>query len=175
MYTYLLLIFLLFPFSLYSQSNKDSTTIVDSASVNSKKPFVMTKSPTGAIVRSLAFPGWGQWYVERYWKAPLFIGATAFTITNVVVSHNRYTTKQQEFDNSTNTLQKSVLLQQKENYRNQRDLFTFFTVLIYGIGAIDAYTDAHLFDFTVENLSYGKITPYTGTNGQVGLTMILEF
>ena len=44
------------------------------------------KSTTGAILRSLALPGWGQIYVEHYWRAPIFFaGATTlwyFVIDN---------------------------------------------------------------------------------------------
>jgi hypothetical protein len=158
-----------FPYLLFSQTPTDSTEVTE------KKKYVMTKSPTGAIYRSIALPGWGQWYVERYWKAPLFFGATAFTITNVIVQHNRFTTRQQEFDNSTNPIEKSVLLQQKENNRNQRDLFSFFTLLIYGVAAIDAYTDAHLFDFTVTDNAKISTTPYLGFNNDIGLRFVVEF
>lgn len=161
-----LLLWFVLPMSLLSQEPSDSTS--------EKKPFTMTKSPTGAIVRSIAFPGWGQWYVERYWKAPLFLGATAFTITNVIYQHNQFTTRQREYDTTTNQFAKSILLQQKENSRNQRDLFAFFTLLIYGVGAIDAYTDAHLFDFTVSDNSKVTILPYMGSN-DIGFRFTVEF
>lgn len=161
-----LLLWLFLPLSLLSQEPSDSTT--------EKKPFTMTKSPTGAIVRSIAFPGWGQWYVERYWKAPLFLGATAFTITNVIYQHNQFTTRQREYDTTTNQFARSILLQQKENSRNQRDLFAFFTLLIYGVGAIDAYTDSHLFDFTVSDNSKVTILPYMGSN-DIGFRLTVEF
>lgn len=163
-----LLLLSLFPYLLFCQESVDSTVIVE------KKTYVMTKSPTGAIYRSIALPGWGQWYVERYWKAPLFFGATAFTITNVIVQHNRFTTRQREFDTTTNQFAKSILLQQKENSRNQRDLFAFFTLLIYGVTAIDAYTDAHLFDFTVTENSKVNILPYMGSN-DIGLRFVVRF
>jgi hypothetical protein len=166
MKTLFYLLWFVLPLSLLSQEPSDSTT--------EKKPFTMTKSPTGAIVRSIAFPGWGQWYVERYWKAPLFLGATAFTITNVIYQHNQFTTRQREFDTTTNQFAKSILLQQKENSRNQRDLFAFFTLLIYGVGAIDAYTDAHLFDFTVSENSKVNVLPYMGSN-DIGFRFTLEF
>ena len=164
-----LLLLSLFPYLLFSQESVDSTVIVE------KKTYVMTKSPTGAIYRSIALPGWGQWYVERYWKAPLFFGATAFTITNVIYQHHQFTTKQQAFDNTTNPIEKSILLQQKENSRNQRDLFAFFTLLIYGVAAIDAYTDAHLFDFTVTENTKISTTPYLGFNNDIGLRFVVRF
>lgn len=160
-------LWLILPLSLLSQEPSDST--------NEKRPFTMTKSPTGAIVRSIAFPGWGQWYVERYWKAPLFLGATAFTITNVIYQHNQFTSRQREYDTTTNQFAKSILLQQKENSRNQRDLFAFFTLLIYGVGAIDAYTDAHLFDFTVSDNSKVTVLPYLGFNNDIGFRFTVEF
>lgn len=31
------------------------------------------KSTTGAVLRSLALPGWGQYYTKNYWKAAAFV------------------------------------------------------------------------------------------------------
>ena len=41
-------------------------------------------------------------------------------------------------------------------YRDQRDLFTIYMGITYLLQLVDAYVDAHLFDFTVqENYQFG--------------------
>jgi len=49
----------------------DTTDKIPNAT-KSDSVIVARKSPIGAMLRSLAIPGWGQVYVHQYWKAPLF-------------------------------------------------------------------------------------------------------
>jgi len=120
------------------------------------KQVLMKKSPTTAVLLSLACPGLGQLYVESYWKAPLFFGAAA-TLTGMIIWYNsKFLDERDAADKivdktSTEYLQ---LKASREFYRDNRDQSALFLLGVYVLAAVDAYTGAHLFDFNVdENLS----------------------
>lgn len=140
----------------------------------SQENFRMQKSPTGAVVRSLIIPGWGQFYVEQYWKAPLFLGAAGALTYFIIDNHNKYSTRQGRYDElfsigdnrtSSETSEMEFLKRQKEAYRNIRDQYAMYLFGVYVIGAVDAYAGAHLFDFDVDdNLAiYLLPDPFTGS------------
>ncbi|ROL61127.1 hypothetical protein D9V86_07390 [Bacteroidetes/Chlorobi group bacterium ChocPot_Mid] len=118
----------------------------------SKKTYVMTKSPTTAVLLSLLLPGAGQLYNESYWKAPLFLGATGVLTYLILDNHNKYSDEQNKYDKMSasdpNRSQSKVI---KEYYRDQRDQDIFYLSGVYIFAAVDAYVGAHLFDFNVSD------------------------
>jgi hypothetical protein len=130
------------------------------------KKFEMQKSPTGAIIRSLILPGWGQYYVESYWKAPLFLGAAGTCAYFIIDNNNKFKAKQTEIDKLSaidpTNYKISFLKKQREVYRDNRDQSAFFLAGVYLLATIDSYVGAHLFDFNVnDNLSL-NLTPKQG-------------
>ncbi len=120
--------------------------------------FEMKKSPTGAILRSLALPGWGQYYVESYWKVPLFLGAAGTCTYFIIDNNNSFNEKQKQIDkallNNPNDPNITLYKLQRETYRDNRDQAAFFLAGVYLLSAVDAYVGAHLFDFDVsDNIS----------------------
>jgi hypothetical protein len=114
----------------------------------------MTKSPTEALLKSI-IPGWGQIYVESYWKAPIFFGGAAYCVTLAIVQGTRFDSTESQY-NKLDASQKanvfgSFLLRQREFYRDTRDAFIIAAAAVWAISAIDAYTGAHLFDFDVSD------------------------
>jgi len=108
--------------------------------------FVMQKSPWGAVARSAILPGLGQFYNESYWKIPVIWGVSALFISGWVYNNNLYNDYKDLFiENGNNTY-----LSYRDFYRDQRDNFTIYLVLLYMLNLVDAYVDAHLYDFTVE-------------------------
>lgn len=91
------------------------------------------KNPTGAMLRSLALPGWGQFYNAQYWKAALVVAGEAAIIASAVYYHNLYkdatTTDAQEF------------------YLDQRNVRFWWLGAAILISMLDAYVDAHLYNF----------------------------
>lgn len=91
------------------------------------------KNPTGAMLRSLALPGWGQFYNQQYWKAALVVAGEAAIIASAVYYHNLYkdatTTDAQEF------------------YLDQRNVRFWWLGAAILISMLDAYVDAHLYNF----------------------------
>jgi len=101
----------------------------DSAARKSKKK----KSPTGAMVRSILIPGWGQFYNGKYFKA-----AAVFAIETGIVASAIYLNRLAE-DSKTD--------ENRAYYLDQRNLRYWWLLLAKLLSMLDAYVDAHLADF----------------------------
>lgn len=106
----------------------------------------MQKSPWGAVLQSAVLPGLGQIYNESYWKAPLIWGIAGWFVYNWIDNNNLYK------DNRTLFLEtgESIYKLRRDFYRDQRDNFTIYFVFLYFLNLVDAYVDAHLYDFNVQ-------------------------
>jgi hypothetical protein len=140
-----LIIKIVFIFIIYSgMSIAQDETIITPDEPDTQ--FVMQKSPWGAVLRSMAIPGWGQLYNESYIKAVIVWGLGGWLAYNWVINNNEY-----NYYNDLFRLQGNEIYRRYRTfYRDQRDLFTIYLSLTYLLNLVDAYVDAHLFDFTVE-------------------------
>jgi hypothetical protein len=117
--------------------------------------FVMSKSPWGAVLRSAVIPGLGQIYNESYLKAVVVWGAGAWLVYNWVDNNNLYRDYQNIYNSTPEDSRlKPIYRNYREFYRDNRDLFTIYLGIAYVLQLVDAYVDAHLFDFTVEEDFY---------------------
>ena len=126
------------------QDSLSSVQITDSLNTNDSV-FVMQKSPMGAVLRSALIPGWGQFYNESYWKVRVVWGALGWFVYGWIESNNNYTDYRDKY--LLSGLQRDLSV--REFYKDQRDLFAVYIGLTYFLNLIDAYVDAHLFDFEV--------------------------
>jgi hypothetical protein len=140
----------------------------------------MTKSPSEALWKSV-IPGWGQYYNEEYWKAPILFGAAVGLGGLIYYFNGEYNSYSDQLEAATRTgtkipienandlgdtyypIKKNVLTDlqirqlkgNKELNRDNRDMMAFYLLGVYVISAVDAYVGAHLYDFNVdEDLSY---------------------
>lgn len=115
----------------------------------------MTKSPSTAVLYSLLLPGLGQVYTEEYWKVPLFTGTAAIAAWQFFKNNADFNTTSDLYDaalaNGADPNVTSLLLRQREAYRDNRDLAGVIFLVTYGLAAVDAYVGAHLFDFDVSD------------------------
>lgn len=127
--------------SVFSQNDSNSTQPqnVDSA-------FIPSKSPLTAVLMSAIIPGAGQIYNESYWKAPLIWGISGWLIYNWIDNNKLY----KSYADLYNVSQNENFRRLRNFYRDQRDLFSIYMGLTYVMNLVDAYVDAQLFDFTVE-------------------------
>lgn len=134
-----LLVFV-FPLSTLMQADfvfaqKPDSTIVetltqsDSVSTDSSK----TKSPRGAMLRSIFVPGWGQFYNGKWFKGIVIAGTEIGLVANAVIQ-NQYAV------NSTTLLE-------REFYVNNRNLSFWWLAGAILYSAVDAYVDAQLYHF----------------------------
>jgi len=138
-------------FFIYSSVNFSQ---VDTSSLSSQKNnidsvFIMTKSPWGAVLRSALIPGFGQIYNESYWKAPIIWGLAGWFIYNWNDLNNLYKDNQELYKLNN----QSIYRIRRDFYRDQRDKFAIYLGLLYFLNLVDAYVDAHLFDFFIDTNS----------------------
>jgi hypothetical protein len=91
------------------------------------------RSPRGAMLRSLAVPGWGQYYNRQPLKAALAFGAEVGLITAAIY-----------WNHKANGTDDEELEFYYKNNRNTANWFLLGTVLF---SMLDAYVDASLADF----------------------------
>lgn len=141
------------------------------------KPF--KPDPNKAVLYSAIFPGLGQIYNRKYWKLPLIYGGFVglyyaiswngryyndytkaykaimseyprsdanFAIWGSFISGN---VKVTEITDAQITSYKTRFRNKRDSYRRYRDLSIIGAVALYGLCMIDAYVDAHLFDFDI--------------------------
>lgn len=128
-----------------------TTDSLDTNPILSDSGFVMQKSPMGAMLRSAVLPGWGQFYNESYWKIPIVWGVSAWFIylwtdrnDNYQLYKDLYNKSLSESSNGNSQYKRA-----RDFYRDDRDLYAIYIGLTYFLNLIDAYVDAHLFDFDV--------------------------
>ena len=117
------------------------------------KKFRMKKSPWVAVGLSALLPGAGQFYNKSYWKVPVLLGLTAYLGYQFYDNDKKYRDYRDQYAASQNdTLPEgdNVLKYYREFYFNQRNDFVWYFVIVYVVNLVDAYIDAHLFDFNVK-------------------------
>lgn len=139
----LIFIIILFAEFSYSQIIENNYSTESSSDTT----FQMTKSPWGAVARSAIIPGWGQFYNESYWKIPIIWGTAAWFVYNWIDNDKLYNDYKSLYQTTENEYYRRL----RNFYRDQRDNFTIYMGLLYLLNLIDAYVDAHLFDFNVQD------------------------
>jgi hypothetical protein len=135
-----ILISIILPLNLYPQDKDTLSTPEKTDTV-----FIMQKSPWGAVLRSAVIPGWGQFYNESYWKIPVVWGFAGWFIYNWINTNDKYITNRDIYIQTD----EDIYRRRRDFYRDQRDNFAIYLALTYLLNLVDAYVDAHLFDFTV--------------------------
>ena len=177
------------------QAQKDSTLVKN---IQIKKEIVLAQgvynplSPAKAAFYSAIFPGMGQIYNKKYWKAPIVWGALAIP-TYFYLDNNseykRYRTAfrlrkngfQDEFtlDDGSELLSLEGLERAQEQLRENRDLSLLSAVILYALQIVEASVNAHLLQFNIDdNLSFKPtITPENMNFAEtaVGFTLKYDF
>jgi hypothetical protein len=134
-----------------------------------------TKSPTGALLRSVAFPGWGQFYNKNYLKAGLVFGVETTFLVLMVIDWDRMNEHKKLFDSLPEDHQdKSWEYEQYKFYKDRKNLYLWSTLTTVFISMFDAYVDAHLYNFDKEMERIGlELHPQPGK--ELGLRLSFNF
>ena len=154
-------------FSSQGFAQKDSlnikTTKKTVASINEFNPL----APSKAAFYSAVFPGMGQIYNKKYWKAPIVWAGMATSTSIYLFNNNEYKRYRRAFrqresglqdeftlDNGTEVISRNGLISAQRTLRNNRDLSLLATVLVYVLQIVEASVNAHLLQFdTSDQLS----------------------
>ncbi len=109
------------------------------------------RSPSGALFRSVAFPGWGQFYNKKYLKAALVFLGEGSLMAGAAVEWRRMNEHKKSFEAlpDTNPL-KTFEFNQYQYHKDNRNLFLWWTAGVIFISMWDAYADAQLSSFEKE-------------------------
>jgi len=158
---------------LHEKFSSDSVIKKDTAGIKDIGKFKMTKSPLKAVLFSAVLPGAGQFYNKSYWKIPIIWGIGGYFAFEVVRNNTYYLDYRDRYVDSqtpSNPSGDSRLKTLREFYRDQRDQFIFYFGVLYLINLVDAYVDAHLFDFDVsDRIKLGMIEKGKLVNLKIGL------
>jgi len=127
---------------------------ISRAEDNTVRPL---KSTTGAVLRSLAMPGWGQFYNESYVKAVAFAVVEGTLILSASSQHDqmmRFKTGGDFF--------------REKFYRNNRNKLLWWLTGVVLLSMGDAYVDAHLYHLDVSP----DLSP---EEGKIGITLTRNF
>jgi len=120
-----------------AKNNNQDTLIVESTQSNiqdsHKISEVKTKSPRTAMICSLMFPGLGQLYNGKKFKALVFFGGEIGLLYNSIYLNQKYKESTDDFV--------------KNFYIENRNLSNWWLVGVVLISILDAYVDAHLYSF----------------------------
>jgi hypothetical protein len=128
----------------------DSTALAELALAGKKR------SPTGALWRSFAVPGWGQIYNGEYWKAGGMIAAQAGTLYMAVDNYLVARKYLREAREATDKNIKAEKLARHDDYIVETEFWGWLFVGILTFSMMDAYVDAHLADWDVSDLPADK-------------------
>jgi len=141
-------------------------------------PFVMSKSPLLAMGLSAILPGAGQFYNQSYWKIPIALGLGVYFASEWIRNNNLVKDYRERYAASfTPSLPfgDGSLLALRDFYKDQRDTFAWYFLILYIANVVDAYVDANLYDFDVgDNLSLRVVTcvaPNPGESFRINVTI----
>ena len=148
-------------------------------------------APSKAAFYSAIFPGLGQIYNKKYWKAPIVWGALAIPVYYYQINNrdysrfrNAYRLRQNgltdEFTiNGVETVSTETLETAQEQLRENRDFSILSGIIIYILQIVEASVNAHLMQFnTDDNLTFKPTLiqdPISFDAPTVGLTIKYNF
>ncbi len=163
----------------YCQDTTAITPIImtDSIAVENNKTNKKPK-PKTALYLSLALPGAGQAYNKRWWKLPLVYGAIGGVIYAIDYNTRNYNQfkdalnlKRQDMPHAfTGTFldNERALLVRRNYFDKNRQLSYIGLVAVYGLQAIEAFVDAHLKNFDIDEDISIRIKPTIDTFDPTG-------
>jgi hypothetical protein len=125
----------------------DTVYEADSLQLEVREP----KSPTRALLYAMVLPGLGQAYNGKYWKIPIVWGALGVSAYAIHFNTQNYEAAVRDFLLNESDDDRIV-----RGWRRNMELSYIVTILIYGLQMLDAYVDANLYTWDVnDNLSMG--------------------
>lgn len=162
-------LFMLFLFSFASAfAQKSERVLSDTSQALAKsQPGFFGYGPDGApipkktLVYSLILPGMGQAYNRRWWKLPFVYGAVGGVVYAIDFNQSQYRRlrtalelklNDQEHEFTGTALDNAnALRSNRDTYDRYTQLSYMATLLVYGVIAIEAFTDAHLQNFDISD------------------------
>ncbi|WP_396589434.1 DUF5683 domain-containing protein [Allomuricauda sp. R78024] len=165
--------------------------------VTYEKKKINPLAPSKAAFYSAIFPGLGQIYNKRYWKAPIVWGAIGTGIYVYSFNNTEYNRARDAFkrrragftddefydingDGSGPDISNDALQDAQESSQRDRDLSLLVTIALYAFNIIDANVDAHLKQYNVDDDLSFDFQPYLDVNPLTnkpyyGMALVVKF
>lgn len=162
-----------------------------------EKKKINPLAPSKAAFYSAIFPGLGQIYNKRYWKAPIVWGAIGTGIYVYSFNNTEYNRARDAFkrrragfiddefydingDGSGPDISDDALQDAQESSQRDRDLSLLITIALYAFNIIDANVDAHLKQYNVDDDLSFDFQPYLDVNPltnkpNYGMALVVKF
>jgi hypothetical protein len=114
------------------------------------------------MLLSALVPGAGQFYNESYWKVPVVAGLGAYFVAEWLHNNRLAADYRDRYAASVASGNDDEDLRSlREFYKDQRDSFAWYFVILYAAAILDAYVDASLYGFDVSpDLSAHRVLPW---------------
>lgn len=144
-------------------------------------------APSKVAFYSAVLPGLGQAYNRSYWKIPLVYGGLAGGVYFYKQNNDQFHKYRNAYkrrlagyndDQFQGMLSDEGLIQAQKQFRKNKEISVFFTVVWYALNIVDANVEAHLKQFNVsENLSVQPNYQWDEISGntQYGLSLNFKF
>jgi hypothetical protein len=133
------------------------------------------KSPTGALLRSVVFPGGGQFYTHKYLKGLVVLGTETTFLTLAAIEWSRANTHKRNFQNSSYLYSERLWeFDQYQFYEDRRNLFLWITAGVVFLSMFDAYVDAQLYNFDKEEVRDLPISLVPEFNGGIAMKIVVK-
>ncbi|MBG7611770.1 hypothetical protein IU405_05850 [Polaribacter sp. BAL334] len=129
-----------------------------------EKPYVYNPlAPSKAAFYSAIFPGMGQIYNKKYWKAPIVWGALALPVYYYQINNSDYKRYRNAYRLRKNGLPDEFIVDgveivstqtletAQEQLRENRDMSLLTGVILYILQIVEASVNAHLIQFNTDD------------------------
>lgn len=121
--------------------------------------------PWKVAMISAVLPGYGQVYNGAIWKVPILYGLLGYFGYRAFDYNDSYTEFRDKYAQDPEGPDASFFQEERDRYQEKRNQQFLFLALAYLAGIVDAYVDAHLYDFDTiseESISsvFGPEEPY---------------
>jgi|GEM_PF-166493 len=130
------------------------TGIVTADTLEVEEPD-FSHSPSKAMMYALVLPGLGQAYNKKYFKIPIVYAGLGAAVYAINYNSTNYRIASQEYAEEQNDLNERYL----RTWRRWMEISYIALAAVYALQVLDAYVDAHLYSWDVnQNLSL-RIAP----------------
>ena len=138
----------------------DSITLLSITDLPSADTLVIVEpdfshSPSKAIIYALAIPGLGQAYNKKYFKIPIVYAALGVAGYAIYFNTNEYRSSSLEYALVPDELNKRYL----QFWRRNLELSYIALILVYALQVVDAYVDAQLYSWDVNQHLTMRVSP----------------
>ncbi|MEZ5357356.1 MAG: DUF5683 domain-containing protein [Candidatus Zixiibacteriota bacterium] len=135
------------------------------------------RSPSTTMLKSVVFPGWGQYSNKKYIKAGVIFAVESYFIYKAVDYGIKAGDSRDYWKSLPDSLatEKAAAFRTYTNDRDNRNSNIWYTVIVTFLSMIDAYVDAHLRDFPETKQDTDKLSLDVMPGDETRVALVLRF